>query len=276
MREIKYKSNYGSYMSREFYMTIPYEFDDEGTITNAINHSICREQVCKYFANTLIAETKKDSKPLTKSLTKARFLIMGLKGERATKTALTSTLKILHSFEKMLGFPTTKVTSVRVIGSDGVKLASKAYMFEGSAKWYRSSYTMSLYHLILRFTLRDTNLLRNYKQEVKDIESFLEFAKNEKELKKCSKVVTSGTNFTREDRKYVLLTSEYWIPLMKNLDTIFNQRRPWKTRYDSKKVLKRTGPYRTSICGQGIHALSAGRAKHVNSDLIDKFVLNKG
>lgn len=273
MKQINYLLPNSLYGTSKFCTTIPYKFDEDGNIINSTARTVCREQAIGYFSTQIKnGGTKGD---LVKSLNKARVVIMGITGPPASKISLQTALKVIHSLEDKLGYPRTSVKYVNVMRPNGNGLSSTAYMFEGCIKWYRSSHTMSLYHLILRFLLRDSLLIRKSVVDVHDFDSFLQFVNTAEELKKSKDCMTSGASFAIEDRKYVLLTAKYWLPLMQNLDSIYSPKVPWVKRFDAKKVLIKNGHYLPSINNEGIFNLVDGKAHHKSANIFKELVIKK-
>jgi len=252
-RKFVSKTKPASFYTSRYSMSIPLEFSKKGDITHYTTPYRCREQVASNFIRAIL-----NNKINKNTLTKARILLFVVPTAKLTTAYFKKVLVPIHLIENECNMPKTTVKLVKYKDS-------KFVMFEGSIKWYRSSQTMSLWHLLIRFcTNYDSHIL------------------NVKTLKKLYEVVntfkkhpgTNGSDWILEDKGSMKESIHLWIPLMKNLNEIFPPTDKWTTRYSTAKQLTKVKPgaYRHSMATEGIYTLGVNMSQHRYANKLSQFL----
>jgi hypothetical protein len=242
-------------------MTIPLEFSSIGNITKTTRPFKCREQICSAFARNMTTNTNNFTVDPVKVLNKARIILCQLPDNKMTEASIKKTLKPIRLLEKECKLPRTKAIKLLCTWSEGNFL-----MFEGSNKWYRSSHTMSLWHMLIRVALWYPETLKGatFNEIVNEAASFSKHPG------------TSGNNWLLEDRGSIKETIHTWVPLMKNLNKIFPPSDPWARRFDCKKQHTSSGHYSylRPVAKEGILELGKGRSQHIHKNNLKQFLEN--
>lgn len=200
-------------------MAIPLKFSRIGNVLKTTTPYKCREQICSAFVRALT------NQPITKdtrtALSKARIMLYNLPAEKVTDAYLKKVLKPIRLLEKECKLPRTQVKKLTCNYKVG-----NFIMFEGSNKWYRSSHTMSLWHMLIRLGM-------TYPTTLESANTFEELQEQAKTFPKHPR--TSGGNWLKEDKGSIRETIHTWVPLMKNLNKIFPPTDRWADRYDNQK-----------------------------------------
>lgn len=244
-----------NFKDSQFQLGIPSEFNKFGNITKIMGTLKCRESITHHFVNTV-----NSSKAFVKTLNKARVIITGFNVEEAKVLRLKKTLNFIHRIEKESNI--SPLTSIKDVITPW-KLPYKVFMFEGSNKWYRSSHTMSLWHLILRSCSRDEGLASTTTKE--EILKYINKWKAE--------VKTSGQLWEKEDQAHIKSTYNNWVNLMKNINEIFPKNVHWANRYKADKTFNKPSAdcYYPSTHRDGIRNFITGNSPHKALKAFEKF-----
>jgi hypothetical protein len=251
-------------------MAIPIKFSSNGDILETTTAYKCREQICDEFIDALLYPTKSNKIDASKVLNKARLIVYKLSDYEISNKHLKQVLKPIRLLEKECKLPRTQIKKLTCNWQDGNYI-----MFEGSNKWYRSSHTMSLWHLLIRFgMLFPGNLeVNNFAELKKLIKTFPEHPG------------TSGCHWFEEDQGSMRETIDIWVPLMTNLNKVFPPGEKWTTRYNNKKQhikptldSKNNGDYGylRACYREGILMLAKGESLHKHSTSLKQFLKKEG
>ena len=210
-----------------FVFTYPTKIEN-GVIVGYTSSTTCRESLVSYIASRM------RNKALSKvCLDKSRILIgigdTEFKKKRIEQVTSEKALAMVNIVEEQIGMPKTTVYAVD---------APNLFMFEGNINWFRSSYTISLWLLLLRIGIMESNFKATTFNELKAH-------------------VTKHSVAGSFDMRYAKSTIHCWLPLMHNLDKLFPKK--WVDRFDPKKVLlPQKSPYAPSLGVEGIYNLATG------------------
>lgn len=263
MQSIKINTGKCCVPSTPFYSTIPIIIEND-TIVKNVSYSTCREQIMMFFGQYVGIASKLNSKnpcahtPMP-DLRKARFLIFG---SIFKQKEINNTLAIINSLEKEVGI-TERTTAKLVVRENDIKELPAGVLFEGSIRWFRSTQTMSLYFLILRFCMRDH--ARIEEKNIKTYEELIKYATAAASLHLVPGM-SYGGSLLEEDKTYIKETGPYWVVLMKNINMIFPVRH-WATRFNSARITTNKNPAKY----EGIFRLIAGTSKHKDAEKFKPF-----
>ncbi len=241
------------------YMAFPIVISSLGNIDKISPVYKCREQIITNFTSRVMMTNS--NTPMIKVLDKARIIVFALQKSDVTTKRLSNILKPIRMLEEEVGFPRTTVKH----------LVSKKYparnilMFEGSNKWYRSSQTMSLWLLLIRTCLRSYKILNSSTYE--------EMVKRGKALP--SGATSNGMEWAKEDQRSIAKSIHIWSPMLKNINKVFPFQRPWKERFDKRKVHKNannTKTYLNSCSNEGIFYFGKGISQHVGYNILKEIM----
>lgn len=171
-----------------------------------------------------------------------------LEAEDITKNNLSNqkwietSLKLLHLYEKIAGWPLTKMYRVKTDNGDNTKL----YYCISSRRWIKAPYLMSLYVLLVRIGRFD--YLYNFKTE--------------ENLAEIVSKLSIGNNST--DERYIKETFQYWRTIVTKYGDLFRKK---KIEYYWSKERLTEDAY---VGYEGISYLSSGST--YNKTLYDKFI----
>ena len=249
------------------FMAIPIKFASNGDVLETTIAYKCREQICDGFVDALLYPTKSNKIDASKVLNKARLILYKLSDHEVSSNHLKQVLKPIRLLEKECKLPRTQIKKLTCNWQDGNYI-----MFEGSNKWYRSSHTMSLWHLLIRFGMLFPGNL--------EVNNFIE-------LKKLIKTFpyhpnTSGQSWFHEDKGSMKESVDIWVPLMANLNKIFLPSERWITRYNNEKQHIKPEPdsqnyvYLRMCYREGILVLARGESQHKYSSRLKRFLKREG
>ena len=172
-------------------------------------------------------------------LSKAQITENNLKNQKWIENSI----KFLHLYEKLAGWPLTKTHRVKTDNDDATKL----YYFLSSRRWIKAPYLISLYVLLIRIGRFDYfDKFKTYK----DLTSVVD---------KLSKTTGPTT-----DERYIIETFKYWKTIATCYPDLFRKK---KIEYYWSNGNLSSDSY---IGYEGISYLSGGTTR--NKTLYDKFM----
>jgi len=150
-------------------------------------------------------------------------------------------VNLLHFYERMAGWPLTKIYKVKTNFDDSVKL----YYFLSSRRWIKAPYLMSLYILLIRIGKFD------YFEDFKTYDDLI-------------KIVGKINRSNSPDERYIVDTFKYWKTIVKNYPELFRKR---KIEYYWSTERLNTDGY---VGYEGIAYLSSGSSNNI--ELHGKFM----
>lgn len=229
MKTVKIENKQPNYYSApSMYMSLVDEFisDTEMVATNTMTD--CRE----IFVMRLIERLKSLKYIIIsckKHLSKLRFVFYKTNLDPET---LLEALTLLHSIEDKYNIPRTEVSKAEIwkyklptVPKEKPKrdcIMPTAYLFEANAFWMRSSVLISLYLLILRFSIANFKYLK--KNELMSVEALKKFLAGSNALHN----LRDGTN--------IYTTIKHWEKVLDNVDTIFPPQKNIKNYFLQKMI----------------------------------------
>ena len=163
----------------------------------------------------------------------------------ANKKWAEKSIKLLHIYEKIAGWPLTKPYKVKTDNGEKTLL----YYFLGSRRWVKAPYLLSLYILLVRLC---------------KLENFDDFKTHDDLIKIVENISERGNRNVSMDERHALDTIPYWKTIIEYYSDLFRKK---KIEYYWSRERLLTG---RNVSYEGITCLSNGNTS--NETLYKKFM----